>query len=377
MKSVFAALAAMAIAASGQLASAAPFLTPADDIFAIDTDGLRPTSNYPAGENPGLAFDDDTGTKYLNFGGANSGLIVTPSVGSTTVRSLLLTTANDAPDRDPTSFALYGTNDAVTSVDNGLGLSENWSLITGSAVSLPADRLMAGPVMSFPNSNAYTSYRLLFPTVNGSSLMQISEVSLFESTDGTGSDVLTLGDAAIAFDHNLVPDSNYPAAESPANLIDGTLNKYLNFGKANSGFIVTPTAGAQVLKAIEIKAANDAVERDPTRVDVYGTNDVINSTDNSTGEAEAWTLIDTASISLSDVRPTDFNAPGTFVAINNDTAYSSYRVVFPELKDAPNLANSMQIAEIQFYNAAVPEPTAAGMVVLSCLGLGVHRGRRS
>ncbi|MAE31554.1 MAG: hypothetical protein CMO43_08215, partial [Verrucomicrobiales bacterium] len=81
----------------------------------VDTPGdavVPSSSNHPAGEHAGLAIDNNTSTKYLNSDGKNdqpSGLTIT--TGGGVVTSLGLTSANDAPDRDPTSFVLSGSND--------------------------------------------------------------------------------------------------------------------------------------------------------------------------------------------------------------------------------------------------------------------------
>lgn len=44
--------------------------------------------------------------RMLNFGAANSGFIVKQSIGPTILSSFSLTTANDAPERDPSSWTL-------------------------------------------------------------------------------------------------------------------------------------------------------------------------------------------------------------------------------------------------------------------------------
>ena len=44
---------------------------------------------------------DNQPTKYLNFDKLNTGFTVTPTVGGTLVTGLSLTSANDAPERDP------------------------------------------------------------------------------------------------------------------------------------------------------------------------------------------------------------------------------------------------------------------------------------
>lgn len=143
-------------------------------------------NNFPAAESPDLAFDNNTATKYLNFAELNTGVIVTPMLGSTTVGGLRVTTANDAPERDPLTFTIEGTNDANPST----ALGAAWSLIFSGDTGLATDpgRFMAGPVVRFDNSDAYTGYRVLFPTVRDSAAansMQISEIELFPVPEPT------------------------------------------------------------------------------------------------------------------------------------------------------------------------------------------------
>jgi hypothetical protein len=59
--------------------------------------------------------DDNTGTKFLHFKGEAepTGIQVTPAVGATIVTGLALTTANDAPERDPVKFELSGSNESI------------------------------------------------------------------------------------------------------------------------------------------------------------------------------------------------------------------------------------------------------------------------
>lgn len=195
-----------------------------------------------------------------------------------------------------------------------------------------------------------------FQTGNSSTVfpLELKDVALLPTPTWTtiGGDAIELPatppillpfDSIIAIDRDAF-NSSYPSNESPSNAIDGTLNKYLNFGELNSGFIVTPTVGSSIVKSFQISTANDAEERDPTAWELYGTNDTIQSSDNSTGSAENWTLIDFGGVSLPGAR----NAPGPNVEVTNSTAYTSYRMVFTGVKNAA-AANSMQIAEIQFF----------------------------
>src|SRR5437868_4781982 len=70
-------------------------------------------------------------------------------------------------------------------------------------------------------------------------------------------------------------DNVWPAAESPDHIIDGVGQKYLNFAELNTGVIVTPAAGAQIVRTLKFWTANDAVERDPTSYQLFGTNNAV------------------------------------------------------------------------------------------------------
>ncbi len=317
-------------------------LSAADVVLAVDTDG---NSSYPAEESPAKAVDG-TNQKYLNFGDLNSGLIITPVSGASVIESFQLSTPNDFENRDPSGWQLFGTTDPVTSADNSTGLAENWSLMDSGAIALPTARNTLGPLVTVANTTTYSSYRLIFTDLKGgleAGEMQIGELKFFGTVVQDGEAILTPGDAIIAIDAG--GNSSYPAEESPANAIDGTLDKYLNFGEINSGFIVTPALGPSFVESFQIITADDFQERDPSTWELFGTNDLIASADNSTGTSETWTLIDTGTLALPSAR----NTYAPLQSIDGSTIpYSSYRIIFTDLHDAGS-ANSMQIAEIQFY----------------------------
>jgi hypothetical protein len=161
-------------------------LSPADPILAIDqTIRITPQSSFPAAEHPGLGIDHNHLTKYLNFGENNSGLIITNAQGPVDVNFMQIRTANDAPDRDPASYELWGTNDPIQSQQhsNGLG-GENWTLISSGPLSLPAGRRELGPIVTINSPTNYQSYKLLFPTVKNATAansMQIADVQFATS----------------------------------------------------------------------------------------------------------------------------------------------------------------------------------------------------
>ena len=268
-------------------------------------------------------------------------------------------TANDAVERDPTSFELWGTNDPITSADNSLGDEEDWTMITSGALNLSDDRFVAGDVISFSNSTAYTGYKVVIPTVKdpvAANSMQIADVNIWESSDGTGTPVFDFFDNVLASGvlRDETGESNYPAGEAPSFAIDGdTLTKYLNFGRENSGFIVTPSAGASVLNEFEMWTANDEIGRDPVGYEIYGTNDAITSEDNGRGMDESWTLIDSGDLVLpaerNELEGDDFSSGAVAVNNANGDSYTSYRFVVTSVFDE---ANSMQFSEIQFRGTA-------------------------
>ena len=147
------------------------------DISAAGDAVVPSSDNHPAGEHAGLAIDNDSSTKYLNFDGANdnpSGLTITTSGG--VVTGLGLTSANDAPDRDPATFVLSGSN------DGGATFAE---IASGDVPAFGAR--FERQEVSFANDAAYTTYELVFPTTAGPSTccMQIAEIELL----GTAADV--------------------------------------------------------------------------------------------------------------------------------------------------------------------------------------------
>lgn len=150
-------------------------------------------NNWPPAEPPEDLINGvigGGGEKYLNFAKLNTGVIVTPTAISggnpTQLFAIDFWTANDSEARDPASYALYGTNATLS----GAGPFDvgDFSLITSGPLSLPADRDLTADntgfreTVIFSNTDAYTSYMLIFPTVKdeaAANSMQISEVQLY------------------------------------------------------------------------------------------------------------------------------------------------------------------------------------------------------
>jgi hypothetical protein len=135
-------------------------------------------SRSPAAERVPNAIDNNLLTKYLNFGNDTDqaapfvgpvGFTVTPSGGASIVSGLALTSANDAPERDPAAYRLEGSNDGLA-----------FTLISEGPVGAFPARFVRQAI-TFPNTTPYTTYRLSVPDVANNATansMQVAEVEL-------------------------------------------------------------------------------------------------------------------------------------------------------------------------------------------------------
>ncbi|MDB5321099.1 MAG: hypothetical protein JWN40_2730 [Phycisphaerales bacterium] len=175
------------------------------------------------------------------------------------------------------------------------------------------------------------------------------------SSTSTASTVGTVADA-----------NNYPGAESPANAIDNTNNKYLNFQKVNAGFITTLVAnGPATLTGVRFKAGNDSPERDPLTITIEGTN----SPNPTTTLNSAWSPIYSGVTGLATDPGRDTAGPTTGFTPTTAGGFTSYRVLVTGVRDAA-AANSFQFDELDMIGSTVPEPTmlaGAGLVMLLSL----------
>ena len=135
---------------------------------------IYPTSNNsPSNETAVNAFDGNVGTKYLNFDKQNAGVTVKLNQGRV-VKKFTITTANDAVERDPASYKLYGSNDGVT-----------WVLLSEGALSLSDSRFAVSGEITVANTNAYIYYFIKFPSIknNSGNSVQVSEVTYYYDLD--------------------------------------------------------------------------------------------------------------------------------------------------------------------------------------------------
>jgi hypothetical protein len=167
-------------------AANANVLSPTDGVSAFQLP--QNFSSSPGAEGVQNLVDQNSASKYLNFGKEGSGFIVTPAVGPSAVNAFQLTTANDADARDPAGWVLYGTNDPIVSGQHSTVNLENWTVVDLGTVMLPTGRGVLGPMVPVNNTTAYASYRLIFNALRnsaGANSMQVAEVQLFVPEPGS------------------------------------------------------------------------------------------------------------------------------------------------------------------------------------------------
>jgi hypothetical protein len=163
------------------------------------------TNNWPAAETPNLAIDGTAG-KYLNFAQTFTGFLVHPNFNGgngSVATSMKLWTANDAVERDPSSYLILGSNDTLDFGATTFDLSGFTQVATGS-LALPSGRNNTGTLLdansqtvSFSNLNGYKNYLVVFPTIKNApgtaNSMQIGEIELLAVPEPGSLAVLGIG----------------------------------------------------------------------------------------------------------------------------------------------------------------------------------------
>lgn len=314
----------------GTVASAHQIFSASSDYSTLDVSTtsdlvIGTSGNSPAGQTPPFATDNTATTKYLNFDKLNSGLTIVPS-GLREVRALTLISAEDFPDRDPSSFVLEGSMDGV-----------NFTRITSNAVpAFPTRHFIQS--FAVPGTNVFAAYRVLFPTVSNApaaNSMQIAEVELLpygEITSASDTVSITLPGGA--------QDVRGVQALFDRQLDDTNKLEVAPIAGGNTIVNIVPAAGASVLKGFElIGAADDFTypQRRPSFVGVAGSNDGTN-----------YTLIATAS----PIAPSSNLQLQEFSTLNNSNAYARYRVTF----GPPVSGDRIQLGEMRLFGEAAPVP---------------------
>jgi hypothetical protein len=141
-------------------------VTQPSDVVEIVNGSRVDSRPPPLNEEPYRVIDNSVNFKYLNFTGLGSGFIVNVPRTHSPVVQLSVTSGNDAPERDPASYNLQGWNGFV------------WVQVATGSVPLFTARRQRVVLPVFVNTSTYSRYRITFPTLRGTSFMQVSEVEL-------------------------------------------------------------------------------------------------------------------------------------------------------------------------------------------------------
>ena len=185
------------------------------------------------------------------------------------------------------------------------------------------------------------------------------------------------------------PGNTWPGAEPPADLINGKFGgggeKFLLFSPGqNAGVIITPQAGASVVKKMTMWVANDAPARTPLTYELLGTNETITDggpgtvynvsdfTLISSGDTGLSNGINTATTDIGD-DPSAWTGDLNTVSFDNSDSYTSYMLYFPT-----NGGDGLfQLSEVAFEGtlAGVPEPGSTSLLAISLGALFLRRKR--
>ncbi|WP_299227019.1 HYR domain-containing protein [uncultured Psychroserpens sp.] len=142
--------------------------------------------NSPGGEGVQNVIDQNSATKYLDFNALDGiGFEVDLLGVAQTASSIEIVTANDAPERDPTAYEIFGSNNGT-----------DYTSITTGTIPCVTDRFFSR-TFSFNNTTAYSFYRINFTGFCGSSTInQIADVQLY-GIIGTAPNLNCPGDITI------------------------------------------------------------------------------------------------------------------------------------------------------------------------------------
>ncbi len=276
-------------------------------------------SDSPANETIAQLIDNASATKYLTF--HNAGWVQYTVSQPYVVTKYAITSANDAPARDPMNWTFQGSNNGTS-----------WTTINTQSGQTFATRFLRRE-FSFTNTIAYTQYRLNFTSSSGT-ILQLAELEIYGVLNIT--DITNLAGAITA------QYSDSPAGETIDKVIDNqSATKYLTLH--NAAWIKFQQGNPSVVSGYSITSANDEDTRDPFSWTFQGSND-----------DAAWTTLDTRSNEdfLTRFQRREFS-------ITNTMSFTYYR-----LNITNNSGTILQLAEWEILGTggggviSIPNPPA-------------------
>jgi FlaG/FlaF family flagellin (archaellin) len=382
------------------------------DLASTNADGPAPTVTVPRWVkierkgNDFSAFDSVDGKTWNQIGTAVTivmkdpvliGLAVTSHLAGT-VRTWTLdsvsTTGNVVPDGPITAWKVINTTQNAVAplyvaIEDKAGKIAMVNHPNPAAVNTTVIDLWRVPMSSFTGIDLKNAAKMYIGVgdgkAGGSGIMNFADVRIVKpvTLPATGAiDVTIKGDALKGF-----PDyaGAWPAAEVPANAIDNTTAKYLNFSNSGGtggktvmpcGFAVTPAIGATIVTGLTFTAANDSPDRDPINWTLYGSNGTIDGP----WETIASGTIDDFSRGSRDRLAIGLDWPRNWKGVTpigfaNTVPFLNYKVQFTSVK-RPLVANSMQIAEVELLGATSTAAPKANPIITKVVRAGGTSGNR-
>ncbi|MFC4653878.1 discoidin domain-containing protein [Rheinheimera marina] len=271
------------------------------------------------GEAVTKAFDGDSSTKWLDNEAVPTAAapawaeISLPTAQAVT--QLALTSANDAPDRDPENFTLQASKDGETWID------------LASWLGVSFDARFQRQIFSVGNQLGFPYYRLNITKNKGdANLMQVAEIELIGPQHQA---VVHSHQAGVAITGRAAISDNEAASKA----FDGdSSTKWLDneaVPTAEAPSWVELDMGAEVIvNALALTSANDAPDRDPENFSLLGSND-----------GESWFTVGSWIGEAFDQR-----FERKLFNTGSGRAFRFYRVEISKNKGDSNL---MQVAEIE------------------------------
>jgi hypothetical protein len=248
-------------------------------------------------------------------------------------------TASGTP--QPTVFWMKGTNGVYVRLTDG-----------GNISGALAESLSLNPAQ-FADA---ADYVCVAQNTSGSTTSSVGRLTVIT----TLTDVTVPTDPITAFGDTT--GTYYGVDADPANAIFNlTAVRYRNGGSGLNalagfppfggpvGLVVTPAMGSTLVSGLRIYTANDAEERDPADFKLEG----------SINGGASYTLIAAGPLSLPSTR-TDMGGsfdpltqPMQEILFSNHGSFTTYRLTIEHVKN-DNLANSMQLGEIELLGVAAP-----------------------
>ncbi len=321
---------AIVMSAGATSALAQDVSNPGDTITGTST-------NFPAGQTPVQAIDNSATPSTSTLTGSTP-VSPSPPRAAGIVRGIGIITGGDAPERDPTSFLLEGSNNGV-----------DFTMIASGPINPTTVRRSLASAR-FNNNTAYSQYRVRFPTIRNApttaNSMQVAEVQLLEATS-----IFTPGDP---FTVIYTPGATSPPNEGPATSSTARPHQAGHLQRQPRPHLHhrhprRRLFGHQRPEPLQRQRRRGFPGRAPQYITVSGSNDGSNFTQIFTTPIAAGTA----------------NYQNQQFAFPNTTAYTQYQIEVGPTQGATFL----QLGELELYgnasNAAPANDECAGAQIIS------------